>query len=160
VNAFSWPPISRAKLTLAVWNAPCTQRVSILIGGKARDFDRPTNGWVAGVTSETVRDTVQRVLLGRSDQHGTGTIPRDCVIDLVPSRGVPESFDIIRVRHVSGGVSTIGIKAYSDGRPKFQGETLDWVWLDEEPDASIYSECLTRINVGNGPVWPPDYYYP
>jgi phage terminase large subunit-like protein len=120
---------------------------------RGRRFDRPTAGWVAGVTSETVRDTVQKVLLGRSGAHGTGALPKASIVAIVPSRGVPESVDIIRVQHVSGGTSTIGIKAYSDGRPKFQGETLDWVWLDEEPDADIYTECLTRTNVGNGPVW-------
>ena len=30
---------------------------------------------------------------------------------------------------------------------------MDWVWLDEEPPPEIYTECLTRTNVGNGPVW-------
>jgi phage terminase large subunit-like protein len=120
---------------------------------QGRRFDRPTVAWVAGETAETVRDTVQRVLIGRTGTYGTGTIPKDCIIDLVPSRGVPEAIDIIRVQHVSGGASIIGIKSYSDGRPKFQGETLDWVWLDEEAPPEIYIECLTRTNVGNGPVW-------
>jgi phage terminase large subunit-like protein len=53
----------------------------------------------------------------------------------------------------AGGASTIGIKSYAAGRAKFQGETLDWAWLDEEPPPEIYTECLTRTNVGNGPVW-------
>jgi phage terminase large subunit-like protein len=118
-----------------------------------RRFDRPTVAWVAGETAETVRDTVQRVLIGRTGTYGIGTIPKDCIIDIVPARGVPEAVDIIRVQHVSGGASTIGIKSYADGRAKFQGETLDWVWLDEEPPPDIYTECLTRTNVGNGPVW-------
>jgi phage terminase large subunit-like protein len=116
-------------------------------------FDGPTVGWVAGVTAETVRDTVQRVLLGRTGEYGTGTLPKDAILDVVPARGVPEAVDIIRVRHVSGGASTIGIKSYSDGREKFQGETLNWVWLDEEPPQDIFSECLTRTNVGAGPLW-------
>ena len=120
---------------------------------KGRRFDRPTVAWVAGETAETVRDTVQRVLVGRTGRYGTGTIPKDCIIDIVAARGVPEAIDIIRVKHVSGGASTIGIKSYA-GRPReFQGETLDWVWLDEEPPPEIYTECLTRTNVGNGPVW-------
>jgi phage terminase large subunit-like protein len=120
---------------------------------KGKRFDGPTVGWVAGVTAETVRDTVQRVLLGRTGEYGTGTIPKDAILDVVPARGVPEAVDIIRVRHISGGASTIGIKSYSDGREKFQGETLSWAWLDEEPPSDIYSECLTRTNVGAGPVW-------
>ena len=45
-------------------------------------FDRPTFGWACGETSEVVRDTVQRVLVGRADSHGTGAIPKDALIDL------------------------------------------------------------------------------
>ena len=37
------------------------------------------------------------------------------------------------------------------GREKFQGETLDYVWLDEEPPIDIYTEALTRTNVGASP---------
>ena len=117
-------------------------------------FDGPTVGWVAGETGETTRDAAQRVLIGRSGMIGTGSIPKDCSIaEIIPSRGVPEAVDIVRVHHVSGGQSTIGFKSYADGRKKFQGETLNWIWLDEEPPADIYTECLTRTNIGNGPVW-------
>jgi phage terminase large subunit-like protein len=34
----------------------------------------------------------------------------------------------------------------------FQGETLDFVWVDEEPPADIYTKGLTRTNVGANPV--------
>ena len=118
-----------------------------------RRFDRPTIGWACGVTGEVVRDTVQRVLVGRSGEAGTGAIPKDNIVELVSARGTPDLLDTIRVRHVSGGISVIGLKTYASGREKFQGETLDWVWLDEEPDISIYTEALTRTNVGANPVW-------
>jgi len=68
-------------------------------------------------------------------------------------RGIPDLLDTIRVKHVSGGTSLIGLKSYATGREKFQGETLDWVWFDEEPPADIYTEGLTRTNVGANPVW-------
>jgi phage terminase large subunit-like protein len=103
---------------------------------QGRRFDRPTNSWVAGITGETVRDTVQRILVGREGAQGTGAVPKDALAELVPARGVPGMLDTIRVRHVSGGVSTIGLKSYEKGREKFQGETLDFCWLDEEPDIS------------------------
>jgi phage terminase large subunit-like protein len=115
-----------------------------------RRFDRPTVGWACGVTGEVVRDTVQRVLVGRTGQTGTGSIPKDAIIDMVSARGVPDLLDHIKVRHVSGGTSTIGLKSYLSGREKFQGETLDWVWFDEEPPMDIYTEGLTRTNVGAG----------
>ena len=120
---------------------------------KGRRFDGPTIGWACGVTGEVVRDTVQRVLVGRTGEHGTGAIPKDALVELVSARGTPDLLDIIRVNHVSGGTSIIGLKTYAAGREKFQGETLQWVWLDEEPPIDIYTEALTRTNVGANPVW-------
>jgi phage terminase large subunit-like protein len=120
---------------------------------KGRRFDRPTVGWCCGVTGEVVRDTVQKVLAGRPGQIGTGTIPKDALGELVTARGIADLLDVIKVRHVSGDTSLIGLKTYASGREKFQGETLDWVWADEECPIDIYTELLTRTNVGNGPVW-------
>jgi phage terminase large subunit-like protein len=118
-----------------------------------RRFDRPTVGWGAGTTNETTRDTVQRILVGRPGQHGTGTIPKDGIIELVSARGTPDLLDSIKVSHISGGVSVIGLKSYQRGRESFQGETLDYLWFDEEPPADIYTEGLTRTNINQGPVW-------
>src|SRR6516225_3580482 len=120
---------------------------------KGKRFDKPTVGWACGVTGEVVRDTVQKVLIGRVGQEGSGAIPKDAIVELVTARGIPELLDAIRVKHVSGGTSLIGLKSYATGREKFQGETLDWVWFDEEPPADIYTEGLTRTNVGANPVW-------
>jgi hypothetical protein len=94
---------------------------------QGRRFDRPTIGWACGVTGEVVRDTVQRVLVGRSGQKGTGAIPKDAIVDLISARGIPDLLDIIKVKHISGGESIIGLKSYQAGREKFQGKTLDWV---------------------------------
>jgi len=116
-------------------------------------FDRPIVGWACGVTGEVVRDTVQKVLAGRPGHEGTGAIPKDAIAELVTARGIPDLLDSIKIKHVSGGQSVIGLKTYASGREKFQGETLDFVWFDEEPPADIYTEGLTRTNVGANPVW-------
>jgi phage terminase large subunit-like protein len=107
---------------------------------KGRRFDKPTIGWGAGTTNETTRDTVQRILVGRPGQPGTAAIPKDAIIDLVSARGTPDLLDSIKVEHVSGGVSVIGLKSYQRGRESFQGETLDYLWFDEEPPADIFTE--------------------
>jgi phage terminase large subunit-like protein len=120
---------------------------------QGRHFDKPTVGWCCGVTGEVVRDTVQKVLVGRSGSIGSDAVPKDALGELVSGRGTADLLDTIKVHHVSGGASLIGLKSYMSGREKFQGETLDWIWLDEEPPADIYTEALTRTNVGNGPVW-------
>jgi phage terminase large subunit-like protein len=115
-----------------------------------RRFDKPTVGWAAGVTGETTRDNPQRVLLGRSTAHGTGAIPAKRLVQVVPGRGVPELVNTIKVKHLSGGTSHIVLKAYEQGREKWQGDSVDWVWFDEEPPQDIYSEGLTRTNATNG----------
>lgn len=118
-----------------------------------RRFDRPVVGWAAGVTGETTRDTIQRLLLGRPGQHGTGAIPKGDIEQVVPARGIADLADTIRVHHVSGGVSMLGLKSYEKGREKWQGETLDFVWFDEEPPPDIYTEGLTRTNATGGIAW-------
>lgn len=118
-----------------------------------RRFTKATAGWAAGVTGLATRDTVQRTLMGRSGAFGTGSIPHSALMSHTPARGVAEAVDTIRVKHVSGGVSTIALKSYEQGREKWQGETLDWVWFDEEPPEDIYTEGLTRTNATGGLAW-------
>ena len=121
-------------------------------------FNEPTFAWVGSPTGETLRDNPQRILLGRIGLHGTGTIPKDAIMETIPGAGVPGLVGSIIVRwggggDVQAGQSSIGLKSYVQGREKWQGETLDWLWFDEEPPEDIYSEGLTRTNVRQGPVW-------
>src|SRR5665213_586032 len=119
-----------------------------------RKWDRPVRAWAAGESSLLVRDTMQKLLCGEpgvDSAFGTGLIPRDLFVEK-PSlaRGVTDAFDTIQVRHVSGGVSVLRFKSYEQGREKFQGETIDFFWGDEEPDEKIYAEMLTRITATKG----------
>ncbi len=116
-----------------------------------RRWTRPTRGWIAGETSLVVRDVQQKKLCGEpgvKSAFGTGMIPKDCLLDVSMARGITDAYDTIQVRHKSGGVSIGRFKSYEQGRTKFQGETLDWGWPDEEPDEEVYSEFLTRIAEG------------
>lgn len=123
-----------------------------------RVIDRAVVGWAASVTSEGTRDTSQRLLLGRPDQLGTGAIPKNAIKGKPSSkRGVADAVDTVIVKHggggdVQAGESILTFKSYDQGREKFQGETLDFVWLDEEPDIDIYTESLTRTNATGGMV--------
>ena len=115
-------------------------------------FDEPTIGWAASETSQGTRDTVQRILLGQVGSWGTGAIPRDAIKEIKrAAHGVPDAVETVLVRHggggdVQAGTSRITIKTYDQGRLRWQGETLDWVWFDEEPPDGIYTEGLTRTN--------------
>ncbi len=122
-------------------------------GWPGKHYDRAIVGWAAGITGESTRDNVQRILLGRPGSYGTGAIPKDAIVDITPARGQPDLQDSIKVQHSNGQVSHIALKSYEKGREKWQGETLDMVWFDEEPPLDIYIEGLTRTNSTVGPVF-------
>lgn len=116
-------------------------------GWQGRKFLKPVRFWAAGVTSQSTRDNPQRTLIGPPADEaawGTGTIPKACLLDWSRARGIANTIDTVKVRHASGGISTLSFKSYEMGRAKWQGETLDGVWFDEEPPLDIYSEGLTR----------------
>lgn len=116
-------------------------------------FSHPVRCWVGSETAEATK-VAQKILLGQFTQFGTGTIPKDLLLpDWKLARGTPETVEVFRVKHRSGGLSECGFKAYSDGREKWQGETLDFVWFDEEPPEDIYTEGLTRTNATKGFVF-------
>lgn len=124
---------------------------------KGRVFDRPINSWVSGVTGESTRDNPQRWLYGRTGEAGTGMIPKEAILDVSPRRGLPDALDTLQVSHggggdVQAGVSHVGFKSYDQGREKWQGPTKELIWFDEEPPQDIYTEGLTRTNVGLNPV--------
>lgn len=118
-------------------------------------FDRPTRGLAAGVTAQLVRDSMQVLLCGAPAKPlGHGMIPAECIVgDPVMARSITGAFDTIRIKHITGGESTLYLRAYEQGREKVQAMTLDFVWLDEEPDEDYYMEALTRTNVAQGPVY-------
>ena len=112
-------------------------------------FDGPIDAWAGSDTTETTRDTVQTNLIGpppNEDDWGTGAIPAECIKETNRRQGVADALDNVLVHHVSGGVSTLGFKAYDQRRQKWQGTRKHLVWLDEEPPLDIYTEALTRTN--------------
>lgn len=114
-------------------------------------FDRAAVMWVGGITSETIRDTTQKLLVGRIQDPsglGSGSIPRDAIMEIARARGLRDTLDHVKVYHVSGATTLIFFKSYEKGREKWQGESIDLVWFDEEPPMDIYAEGKTRTNKG------------
>lgn len=119
-------------------------------------FDRPTRGICGSESVELTKKGVQRLLLGNPEtpeQWGTGSIPKDCLESTSPRPGVPNAVSSISVKHVSGGTSIVTTASYDQGRTKWQADTLDWAWFDEEPPEDVYFEGLTRTNVAMGPLF-------
>jgi len=111
---------------------------------KGYRFTKPITAWAAGETLAASRDIVQSKLLGEPHCLGQGMIPRDSILDIRKKSGVPDGVDSVRVRHVSGGVSTLQFMAYQAGREAFQGRRVSFCWLDEEPPMPVYGETLMR----------------
>ena len=113
-------------------------------------------GWAGGVSNETTRDIVQFELLGSPDDpeaFGSGAIPRSCIIKTERKPGVPNAKSVALIRHVSGGNSSLFFKAYEMQVEKWQGRSVDCIWLDEEPSRELYSQAVTRTLDRRGMVY-------
>jgi Bacteriophage terminase large (ATPase) subunit and inactivated derivatives len=120
-----------------------------------RRFDRPIISIAGSESSELTRDGVQRLLVGppdREEEWGTGFIPQKAISDRTRKMGVANALDTVTVRHTSGGYSTLYLKSYDQGRTKWQANTVDFVWFDEEPPEDVYFEGITRTNATKGSV--------
>jgi phage terminase large subunit-like protein len=115
-----------------------------------RVFDHPTDGWVVGPDARTVRDTVQKELLGPIGEWGTGMIPAHLLGKWSALQGTPAAIDVIRIKHISGGWSTIGFKNYKQDIQAFMGTSRHWVWTDEECPIEIWNECNIRTATTDG----------
>lgn len=106
-------------------------------------------------SAELTRDGVQRLLVGppdREEEWGTGFIPADCIADRTRRMGVPNALDSVTVKREDGHFSTVYFKSYDQGRSKWQANTVDFVWFDEEPPEDVYFEGITRTNATKGAV--------
>lgn len=122
-----------------------------------RRWNRPTS-WLAGSESaELTRDGMQRLLMGPpsiEEQWGTGLIPLDAIAQKPKRRaGVKDAIDAVVVNHVQGGQSVVRFKSFDQGRSKWQADTVDGIWMDEEPPYDVYEEAITRTNATNGAVY-------
>lgn len=114
-------------------------------------FAEPTRGWAAGDTGKTLRDIITVKLLGLPGLQGTGMLPAHTIGKI--TWRAPDTADTVEVQHVSGGTSWLVLKSYDQRRESFQGTTLDFIWLDEEPPSDIYTECLLRTMTTDGIVY-------
>lgn len=119
---------------------------------EGRRFSKPVRVWAAGDTAKTTRDAIQEKMIGPWDDRGTGLILGDCLGTVSPKQGIANAAEIVQVKHVSGGNSTLVFKSFDQRREAFQGTEQDIIWLDEECPQDIYEESLTRTLTNNGMV--------
>lgn len=116
-------------------------------------FVKPITALAGSESYELTRDGVQRLLIGPpadEAEWGTGYIPARAIEARTRRMGVSNALDSVTVKHASGGNSTLLFKAYEQGRGKWQANTVDYVWFDEEPPEDVYFEGITRTNATRG----------
>lgn len=116
-----------------------------------RVFNRPVKVLAAGDTRSTTRDIIQEKMLGVYEDLGSGLIPKSRLVGN-PSRvqGIPKAYEEVKVKSEFGGLSTMMLRSYDQGRKIFQGFEADIIWLDEEVPQDIYAEALIRTMTTNG----------
>jgi phage terminase large subunit-like protein len=130
---------------------------------EGRRFRTPIRAWACGKTNETTRDIVQTTLVGDIEYigsmkrvDGSGVIPRALIGmgagQLTWKQGVADLIDTVKIKHVTGGWSKLGLKSYQQGRGAFEGTAQHVVWDDEEPPMDVYNEQMIRTATTKGVI--------
>lgn len=109
-----------------------------------------TVGWVVSLSTRVQKDVAQSKILSYLDKRFIREIVMVSGSASSPETGV---VDRIVVENVFGNKSTIIFKSCEEGRDKFQGASLDYVWFDEEPPKDIYYECVMRVLDREGDIF-------
>lgn len=107
-----------------------------------RKNKKNVSGWAVSLSTQVQRDVAQSKILAYLNPSWIEDIVMLSGKKDNPSSGV---IDKIYIKNVFGGVSVLGFKSCDQGREKFQGTSLDFVWFDEEPPYDIYLECKMRV---------------
>ena len=99
-------------------------------------------GWVVSLSTKVQKEVAQDKILKYLDKAYIEEIIMNSGKKNSPEYGV---IDTIVIKNIFGGLSRISFKSCEEGREKFQGTSLDFVWFDEEPPEDIYNECKMRV---------------
>jgi phage terminase large subunit-like protein len=94
----------------------------------------PNNVWVVGVTNNVLRDVIWYEKL----RHGKAHPP------FLPTDGAVRDCKDGDFQIFFENGSLLTGKSAEAGRDKFQGASIDLVWLDEECEQDIFDECYQR----------------
>jgi phage terminase large subunit-like protein len=120
---------------------------------KGKRFYGDITVWLTSLTAAVTRDVIQTYLLGEMSDMGSGFIPKDKILEARPKHGVPNAIDTFVTQREDGGKCRAVFKSYDQGRRAFQGDSVELILNDEEPeDPEIYSEQLTRTMTTQGLV--------
>lgn len=119
---------------------------------------RGIEAWVCGDRYTSIRDGIQKKLFG-GDLKNPGAEPysgnpplihKGMILDYGSAPNGDGALGWVKVRHSSGGVSTITFKTYHQGIDGLASATIDLVHVDEECKFEVLQELCVRILVNKG----------
>jgi phage terminase large subunit-like protein len=123
-----------------------------LIGGREEHSINPSRPGLPATRRRLFATLSKPNCLARFGAFGTGLIRKALIVRTTSRQGIPDAVQDIYVKHRGGGTSSLTLKSYDQKRLSFQGTGKHVIWLDEEPDLGVYSECLLRTMTTNGLV--------
>ena len=115
-----------------------------------RQNRQSTECWVVSLSQRVQKEVAQAKILKY--------LPKSCIKDIIMTAGKKGDaengvIECIIVENKFGNQSKIWFKSCEEGREKFQGASLDFVWFDEEPPEDIYNECKMRVLDKSGEIF-------
>lgn len=109
-----------------------------------------TECWVVSLSQRVQKEVAQAKILKY--------LPKNCIHEIIMTSGKKGDaengiIECIIIKNTFGNLSKIWFKSCEEGREKFQGASLDFVWFDEEPPEDIYNECKMRILDKSGEIF-------
>ncbi len=109
-----------------------------------------TECWVVSLSQRVQKEVAQAKILKY--------LPKSYIKDIIMTSGKKSDcengiIECIILKNVFNNTSKIWFKSCEEGREKFQGSSLDFVWFDEEPPEDIYNECKMRVLDKNGEIF-------
>lgn len=109
-----------------------------------------TECWVVSLSQRVQKEVAQSKILKY--------LPKNSIKDIIMTSGKKSDaengiIECLIVFNSFGTTSKIWFKSCEEGREKFQGSSLDFVWFDEEPPEDIYTECKMRVLDKSGEIF-------
>lgn len=111
---------------------------------------KQTECWVVSLSTRVQKEVAQAKILKY--------LPKNYIQEIIMTEGkksAPELgvIECLVLKNIFGNISKIWFKSCEEGREKFQGASLDFVWFDEEPPEEIYNECKMRVLDKSGEIF-------
>lgn len=115
-----------------------------------RPNKKSTECWVVSLSQRVQKEVAQAKILKY--------LPKNAIKEIIMTSGKKGDaengiIECIILNNHFGKTSKIWFKSCEEGREKFQGASLDFVWFDEEPPEDIYNECRMRVLDKSGEVF-------